>query len=282
VIRVGMPVDPGNLLVLGESQGKTVIGAPGCARSPRENGFDWILDRILAGIDVGADDFSKMGVGGLLMEIESRPRPRDIAPAKREAQVDGLLMAAGSSSRMGGGHKLTALFDGEALIRRSARQLQASGIRDVRIVLGHDAQRMEALLDGLDVSLIINPDYPEGLASSLRSGIAALPADCDGVLVHLADMPGVTSQAMAAMIGAFRKQGGSAIVRATHGGKRGNPVILPRAVFSQVSRLTGDMGARAIVEGFAGPVIDVEIGEAASMDVDTPQALQAAGGVLPS
>ena len=73
VIRVGMPVDPGNLLVLGERHGKVIIGAPGCARSPKENGFDWILDRILSGLEVTAGDFSTMGVGGLLMEIETRP-----------------------------------------------------------------------------------------------------------------------------------------------------------------------------------------------------------------
>ena len=281
VIRVGMPVDPGNLLVLGERNGKAIIGAPGCARSPKENGFDWILDRVLAGIEVTANDFATMGVGGLLMEIETRPRPRDITPVVRQVHLDGLLMAAGRSSRMGGTHKLGALFDGEALIKRSARLLGASGLRSVAVVLGHDAQRLTALLERLHVAAIINPDYAEGLASSLRTGFASLPHDSDGVLVHLADMPAVTSEAMASMISAFRKHGGNVIVRATHAGKRGNPVILPRAVYAAVARLTGDMGARAIVEGFAGQVIDVEIGEAASLDVDTPEALKAAGGVLP-
>jgi molybdenum cofactor cytidylyltransferase len=100
------------------------------------------------------------------------------------------------------------------------------------------------------------------------------------VLIHLADMPGVTPDAIRQMAKAFALSGGTSIVRATHAGKRGNPVILPRSVFPQISRLTGDMGARAIVEGFAGQVIDVEIGEAASLDVDTPEALKAAGGVI--
>ncbi|TIO38818.1 MAG: 4-diphosphocytidyl-2C-methyl-D-erythritol kinase, partial [Mesorhizobium sp.] len=71
VIRAGMPVDPGNLLVLGTLDGKRVIGAPGCARSPKENGFDWVLDRLIAGLDVTAGDIAGMGVGGLLMEIPS-------------------------------------------------------------------------------------------------------------------------------------------------------------------------------------------------------------------
>ena len=281
VLRVGMPVDPGNLLVLGERHGKPVIGAPGCARSPKENGFDWILDRLLAGVEVRANDFATMGVGGLLMEIETRPRPRDVAPMLRQVHLDGLLMAAGRSSRMGAMHKLSAHFNGEALIKRSAKVLQASGVRSVNVVLGHEAERMQGLLDGLEVSSIINPDFADGLASSLRSGIAALAHDSDGVLVHLADMPGVTSQMMRSMTQAFVKAGGNAIVRATHGGKRGNPVILPRSVYAQVSRLTGDMGARAIVEGFAGRIIDIEIGEAAGLDVDTPVALKAAGGAFP-
>ncbi|MGB6119840.1 MAG: molybdopterin-binding protein, partial [Mesorhizobium sp.] len=77
VIRAGMPVDPGNLIVIGDIGGKPVLGAPGCARSPKENGFDWVLDRLMAGLPVTADDVASMGVGGLLMEIATRPQPRD-------------------------------------------------------------------------------------------------------------------------------------------------------------------------------------------------------------
>ncbi len=75
--QFGMPVDPGNLLLLAKTKsGKTVLGAPGCARSPKENGFDWVLDRLLAGVPVTARDVRRMGAGGLLMEIISRPQPR--------------------------------------------------------------------------------------------------------------------------------------------------------------------------------------------------------------
>lgn len=280
VSQVGMPVDPGNLLVLGKFNDIPVIGAPGCARSPKENGFDWILDRILCGIKVTPEDFSGMGVGGLLMEIETRPRPRETVPARRQPKLCGLLLAAGRSSRMGGSHKLAALFDGEPLIVRSASALISSGIGEVFAVLGHNAALMKTLLTDTPVSTVANPDFADGLSSSLRTGIAALPHDCDGVVVHLADMPAVTADDIKRMAQAFAKSGASAIIRATDHGKRGNPVILPRSVFPHVSRLTGDMGARAIVEGFAGQVIDVEIGGAASLDVDTPEALKAAGGAL--
>jgi molybdenum cofactor cytidylyltransferase len=75
--QFGMPVDPGNLLLLGKTRsGKTVLGAPGCARSPKENGFDWVLDRLLANVPVTAQDIRRLGAGGLLMEIVSRPQPR--------------------------------------------------------------------------------------------------------------------------------------------------------------------------------------------------------------
>ncbi|MGE0230908.1 MAG: molybdopterin-binding protein, partial [Flavobacteriaceae bacterium] len=87
VIHFGMPVDPGNLLMLGGLDGMPVLGAPGCARSPRENGFDWVLDRLLAGLAVTADDVMGLGVGGLLMEIVSRPQPREGAAAGSVAAI---------------------------------------------------------------------------------------------------------------------------------------------------------------------------------------------------
>ncbi len=76
VIRFGMPVDPGNLLFLGELHGKPVIGLPGCARSPALNGADWVLERVLCGLPVTGEDIAAMGVGGLLKEIPTRPMPR--------------------------------------------------------------------------------------------------------------------------------------------------------------------------------------------------------------
>jgi molybdenum cofactor cytidylyltransferase len=279
VIQVGMPVDPGNLLVLGEHSTIPVIGAPGCARSPKENGFDWILDRVIAGIPIGPTDFASMGVGGLLMEIETRPRPREQGVAKRTVKLAGLLLAAGRSTRMGGSHKLRALFDGTALITRSVNVMQkALGIAPL-VVLGHDGQGMAKLLPQ-ETPHVLNPDFVDGLSTSLRAGIAALGEDCDGVLVHLADMPAVTAEHLKLLAQAFVKSGGNAVVRATNSGKRGNPVILPRVLFGQVARLTGDMGARPLIESYAGRVIDVELGEAASLDVDTPEALKAAGGIV--
>ncbi len=77
LLRFGMPVDPGNLLFLGEIGARPVIGLPGCARSPALNGADWVLERVACGVPVGAADIAAMGVGGLLKEIPTRPQPRD-------------------------------------------------------------------------------------------------------------------------------------------------------------------------------------------------------------
>lgn len=280
VFRAGMPVDPGNLFVLGERHGKPVLGAPGCARSPRLNGFDWVLDRLMADIPVTKEDIAGMGVGGLLMEIPTRPQPREPVQARPEPKVHIVLLAAGRSSRMGGPNKLLALFAGQPLVRRTAERALASKASGTIVVTGHQQQRVREALAGLSLRFAENPDFAEGLSSSLKAGVSALPADAAGALVVLGDMPGVTSADLDRLIDVFRKAGGASIVRASHDGKRGNPVLLPRSLFPGVAHLEGDTGARHLVENGGLEVIDVEIGAGAAVDVDTPQALAEAGGVL--
>lgn len=284
ILSVGMPVDPGNLIVLGRIGETYVVGAPGCARSLKENGFDWVLDRILAGEKPDARDLTSMGVGGLLMEIESRPRPRESSEDhRRPATIAVVILAAGKASRMGegGAHKLLAEFDGEPLVRRAAKTALATNAAPVVVVTGHRQSEIVATLSGLDVTAVENPDYASGMASSLVSGFSTAPVrSADGVLVMLADMPGVTTGDLNLLIAAFRSASGRAIVRAVSLGKRGNPVILPRLLGDAVMRLEGDVGARHIIETSGLPVIDVDIGAAAHLDVDTPEAVVAAGGTL--
>ncbi|MBZ9818129.1 NTP transferase domain-containing protein [Mesorhizobium sp. CA4] len=282
IVRAGMPVDPGNLLVLGTLDGKRVVGAPGCARSPKENGFDWVLDRLVAGLEVTAGDIAGMGVGGLLMEIPSRPQPREPAPqpARSALKVDIVLLAAGRSSRMGGPNKLLALFDGEPLVRRTASRALGSKAAATIVVTGHQRERVRSALSGLGVTVADNPDFADGLASSLKAGIAKVAPDAAGALIVLGDMPGVSSRDLDSLIDAFRSSGGRSVVRASHQGKRGNPVLLPRSLFAAVAQLEGDTGARHLVEAEGLDIIDVEIGQGASIDVDTREALEGAGGVL--
>lgn len=284
VHQVGMPVDPGNLLVLGRIGNVPVLGAPGCARSPKENGFDWVLNRLMAGETPTSFDITGMGVGGLLMEIPTRPRPRDATVEKASTlSVGALMLAAGQARRMGkdGPHKLLAEFGGIPLVRRTAERVLASDASPVIAVTGHRRDEIEMALSGLGLRCHFNPDYASGMASSLVAGfISPELASKDGILVMLADMPGVTTKHVNMLVAAFRQAGGGVVVRSVSDGKRGNPIILPRIAYDAVLRLEGDVGARSIIENSGLSVVDVDIGPAAHLDVDTPEAVTAAGGVL--
>jgi molybdenum cofactor cytidylyltransferase len=284
VTQVGLPVDPGNLLVLGHVDGVPVIGAPGCARSPKENGFDWVLNRILADHPPDRAEMTGWGVGGLLMEIPSRPLPRLAATADADPAAFGLVvLAAGRASRMGEGgrHKLLAEFEGEPLVRRSVRQAVEAKCGPVTVITGHRSAEVAEALSGLGAQVEENTDFAGGMASSLKVGLAAIEAQgLPGMMVLLADMPNVSSADIAALAKAYRKAGGKAIVRAVSDGQRGNPVVLPAATFEALKALEGDIGARPVIESAGLAVIDVEIGSAARLDVDTPEAILAAGGIL--
>ena len=171
----GMPVDPGNLLLIGTATGHPVLGAPGCARSPKENGFDWVLMRLLAGLQVPREDITGMGVGGLLMEIVTRPQPRD-EPVHPASNIAALVLAAGRSSRMGGPNKLLAEIGGRPLVRIAVEEALASRARPVIVVTGHQRERVEAALAGLPVDFVHNSHFADGLGTSLRAGISVLPA----------------------------------------------------------------------------------------------------------
>ena len=273
----GMPVDPGNLLLLGEIAGKPVVGAPGCARSPAENGFDWVLHRLLAGRKVTAAEIAGLGVGGLLMEIGSRPQPREPRPAA-PFKVSALVLAAGRSTRMGATNKLAARLGGKALIAHVAGAAAASKAVETVIVTGHQREIVEPLAAGEGVRFVHNPDYRDGLSTSLAVGIRALAVHCDAVIVLLGDMPAIDAAMIDRMIDAASGAPAGSIVVAAHGGKRGNPVLWPRRYFEELTRIEGDVGARQLIAAHGGSVVAVELGEAAAFDLDTPQALSDAGG----
>jgi len=278
----GMPVDPGNLLLVAEANGRPVLGAPGCARSPKENGFDWILMRLLAGLPIRRSDITGLGVGGLLMEIVTRPQPRaDPAPEKGH-RIAGLILAAGRSTRMGGPNKLLEEINGRALVRYVAEHVLASRAKPVIVVTGHQKERVERALAGLPVTFVHNPDFAEGLSTSLKTGIAALAADAadaadaDGAIVCLGDMPQVTPQLIDRLIAAFDPERGALVVIPTIDGKRGNPVLWSRRFFPDLAAVEGDVGARHLIGGYAEAVAEVPLDDAGALtDVDTPEALTA-------
>ncbi len=277
----GMPVDPGNLLLLGRLDGKPILGLPGCARSPKENGFDWVLHRLLAGIEVGREDVMRMGAGGLLAEIPSRPLPRAAATAapaeaSRALLVAGLILAAGQSRRMGEVNKLLIEIDGKPMVRGVAEAVLASGAGPVVAVLGHERDRVRAALGGLKLRCVYNADYAEGISSSLKRGLAALPETIDGALICLGDMPLLSAAEIDRLIAAFNPTEGRSIIVPTRRGKRGNPVLWARRFFAEMQEIAGDVGARHLIGAYPEQVAEVEMaGEGVLLDIDTPEALSA-------
>ena len=284
VEHFGMPVDPGNLMLLGSLSRRPVIGLPGCARSPKVNGFDWALQRLVAGLTVTPDDIMAMGAGGLLKEIPSRPLPRaeavDAAVAAPHApKIAAVVLAAGQSRRMGAENKLLADVKGKPMVSHVIDSLTASQARPLAVVTGHDYTAVEAILPKQGFTLAHNPDYASGLSSSLRRGLAALPEDIDGVLVCLGDMPRITPAIVNRLIAAFNPTEGRAICVPTWQGKRGNPVLFGRRFFAEMQAVAGDTGARALIGEHAEAVCEVPMDDdAVLLDIDTPEALAALGG----
>ena len=274
VEHFGMPVDPGNLLLMGQVRGKPVLGAPGCARSPKENGFDWVLMRLLAGVAVPRETIAAMGVGGLLMEIVTRPQPRD-EPVVAGHNIAAVVLAAGRSTRMGGPNKLLAEIGGRSLVRIAVEQALASRAKPVIVVTGHERERVEAALKGLPVQFVHNPDFAVGLGGSVRTGIAAVPAAADGAIVCLGDMPQVDAALIDRLIAGFAPEQGALAVVPTIDGQRGNPVLWSRRFFPDLMAIEGDVGARNLINRYGEAVVEVPVtGKGALVDVDTPEALR--------
>ncbi|MCX7322332.1 MAG: molybdopterin-binding/glycosyltransferase family 2 protein [Hyphomicrobiales bacterium] len=275
----GMPVDPGNLLLIGKAGAVPIIGAPGCARSPVENGFDWVLMRLLAGLEVTRADLVGMGVGGLLMEIVTRPQPRLPAETDGNRNVAALILAAGRGTRMGGPNKLLAELHGKPLVRIVAEQLLQSKASSVTVVTGHQAAEVEQALDGLKVAFVHNPDFRDGIAGSVKAGIAAMPRTADGAVICLADMPLIDTRLIDRLIDAFAPERGHLIAAPVSDGRRGNPVLWSRRFFAELMTLDGDVGARNLIVKHGEAVADVAVeGPGAFLDIDTPQALAEASG----
>lgn len=284
VVHMGMPVEPGNLLLLGRfDEAHPVICLPGCARSPVFNGFDWVLERLLAGVPVTGRDIMLMGAGGLIKgrtRVDSRRAAADRGglvvehELPRAPRIAAVILAAGESKRMGPVNKLLEPVDGQAMVVRVVEQVLASKAAPVVAVLGHEADKLRACLASYELTLIENTEYALGMSTSLSAGISALPEDVDGVLVCLGDMPWIHSADIDRLIAAFSPADGRGICIATHRGRRGNPVLLARRFFEEMDQATGDIGARELFERHAGMVCEVEIPNPGVLrDIDLPENL---------
>ena len=273
----GMPVDPGNLLLIGRRAGSRCWARPAARARPKENGFDWVLMRLLAGLPVSREDITGMGVGGLLMEIVTRPQPRDEPQPEKGRRVAAVVLAAGRSTRMGATNKLLAEIGGRPLVRIAAEQALASRARPVIVVTGHQRERVEAALEGLPVRIVHNPDYRRGprhlaqdrhrrRADGVPTAPSSVSATCRRCRRALIDQ----------LIAAFDPERGTLIVVPTIDGRRGNPVVWSRRFFHDLMQIQGDIGARHLIGTYAEAVAEVPVADDAALtDVDTPESLSA-------
>jgi len=197
------------------------------------------------------------------MSADPDPSPR------AGVKIAAIVLATGRSSRMAPRNKLLESIGGEPIIRRVAANALASGARPVLVVIGHEAAGIATALGGLDVTTIANPAYAEGLSTSLRAGLRALPASIDGALVCLGDMPEVEGTVLRALMAAFT--GASAICVPVRHGRRGNPVLWGIRYFAEMTEMTGDVGAKSMMARHKEYLIEVEAAtDSIFEDIDAP------------
>jgi molybdenum cofactor cytidylyltransferase len=203
------------------------------------------------------------------------------------AGIAAIVLAAGRSSRFSaaGGveaSKLIAEFQGRAIVRAVAEAALGSRARAVVAVTGHARSDVEAALAGLPLTFTFNPDFATGLASSLKAGLAAAPRDAPGAIILLGDMPGIRPEAIDKILMAFENNPAALAVVPTYAGRRGNPVLLGRALFARVNKLEGDEGARRLLTAAdASRIAEIPfVDESVTLDIDTPADLKAARKLL--
>jgi molybdenum cofactor cytidylyltransferase len=283
ILHFGMPVDPGNLICLGRIGERPALVLPGCARSPSLNGIDFVLTRLFAGVPVTGRDVMRMGVGGLLKEMETRPMPREKAPAtprsgaapRSAPTIAAVILGAGRSRRMAPHNKLLVQDKtGKTMIARVVDNVLSSNARPILVVTGHQAEQVEQAVGGRPVRYVHAEDYGDGLSASLKSGIAAVPPECAAAVVCLGDMPLVTGRMIDRLLSMYDPTEGRLIVLPTFRGKQGNPMLWDRRFFSEILQIGGDSGARFLVGKHAEFVCEVEMADDAVLrDFDTTESL---------
>ena len=272
VERLGMPVDPGHLTLLARCGDMPVLVAPGSARSSRRGSFDLLLERFAARVPVDSGGVAALGVGGLEKVLHV---PTDVATSvRRPPRVAALVLAAGQSRRMGPVNKLLAVVDGAPMLARVVAHALESSACAVHVVTGFERLRVEEMLAGQDVQLVYNPGFERGISTSIAAGLSSLPADVEGALICLGDMPAVSVEVLDRIIAAFDPGRGAEVCVPTCRGKRGNPVLWSRRFFADIRRIRGDAGARHLIGEHSEVVREVPIDDGSIlMDVDSPEAL---------
>lgn len=191
-------------------------------------------------------------------------------PGEGEEGLYAIVLAAGASTRFGGIKQLVRIEGRPLLHTTVSRAVEIAGAATI-VVLGAHAAELAPLLTHTPATVVINRDWREGIGSSIRAGIARLPAACSGVLLALADQVAVTSQDLQRLVSAWRRQP-DYVAAALYAGAVGVPAIFPRSRFRELAELRGDIGARRLLHRNPDRVVRVPM-ESAALDIDTPEDL---------
>ena len=187
-------------------------------------------------------------------------------------RIAAVVLAAGSSRRMGDRHKLLLDIAGEPMIRRTVRNVLDSSPVETVVVTGHRADEVEAVLADLPVKIVRNPDHENGQPTSVAAGIRALSVPCDAIMVALGDQPQVTAADLAELVAAYGKLDGPSILVPHHHGQRGNPVVFAARHVPAVLSGSVNVGCRRLIETHGDEVARVEMeSDAFTVDCDTPE-----------
>jgi len=186
---------------------------------------------------------------------------------ERTGPIAGVLLAAGSSARMGR-NKLLLTLDGETVVRRAARRAHDAGLEPL-VVLGHDAALVREELAGMPCRTVVNPDWSLGKSASVRVGIAALPPDTAAAVIVLPDMPLVTAVMLAALARAYR-EGTARIVASRYGRVMAPPILYDRTLFGELSAMEGDGCGKHVVNQHRPEAAVLDWPPEALADLDVP------------
>jgi molybdenum cofactor cytidylyltransferase len=195
------------------------------------------------------------------------------------SDIAAVILAAGRSTRFAGDQpqatKLVAELNGKPLVRHVADAALRSRARPIIAVTGHARDLVQAALTALPLCFVQNNDYASGLATSLRTGMAAIPRNARGAIVLLGDMPLVSANLIDELIQHFQQNSRVDAIVPLANGRRGNPVLLARSLFAAVTGLSGDEGARRLLQNSGIRVVEIAVeGDAAGADIDTPESLE--------
>ena len=199
------------------------------------------------------------------MVMPMSPEP----PLERSGPVAAIVLAAGGSARMGR-NKLLFPLSGETVLRRAVRRATAAGFEPVVVVLGHEAGRAQAELDGLACRTVMNPDWEQGINRSLRTGLAALPAETSAAVVMLADMPFVTTEMLLTLVERWR-DGTAPLVISDYEGVNAPPMLYGCPLFPELLAMEGEGCGKQVVRRHREEAASVAWPAAALADLDVPE-----------